>query len=439
MKNVYVALFCVTSFLICQEAAYAKTAFPPKLFLSANGLALSSFPSRQTLTHTIKVDRTRGKTPVTWTAVSNKPWLTVTASGTTGGTLMVTATPGQLKQDKLYLASVAVSTNGGDFTDTENLNVGFWVGSTDPSTVTLQQNALSIATNPVTPIAYVADASSSILEYNVYSGELVATLQNVAPTVGAMEVSSDGLTLFAADTTNYKIIALDAKNGKRIAAYSLGYPINSGFNMVYARPFGQPALYAAGGPIIAFPSGDTLASNLPADFIAVTPDGMKLFGVTVGESPGSLYNYSVGRNGDALAVEPIGSTRTNDDNCQDLAVSHDGGHVYPACGAPYEFDVYDGKTLAQVQTLPANPYPNNIEVDSNDDVVGGINGLYQQDDVYVFDQKGFSLGVVPTTSQSYEDGQQTAAMKVSGDTTRVISVTAAVYDSSQTLMFRNLP
>jgi hypothetical protein len=30
-------------------------------------------------------------------------------------------------------------------------------------------------------------------------------------------------------------------------------------------------------------------------------------------------------------------------------------------------------------------------------------------------------------------------MKVSGDTTRVISVTAAVYDSSQTLMFRNLP
>jgi hypothetical protein len=122
-----------------------------------------------------------------------------------------------------------------------------------------------------------------------------------------------------------------------------------------------------------------------------------------------------------------------------MAISPDGSHLYPACGAPYEFDVYDATTLAQVQTLPATNYPNNAVLDSNGDFVGGLNGIYDADDVYVYDPTGYLLGVVPTTSSSYYEGQGNDLMAVSGDSSRVISATGAVYNRNQTLMFRNLP
>ena len=117
----------------------------------------------------------------------------------------------------------------------------------------------------------------------------------------------------------------------------------------------------------------------------------------------------------------------------------DGSRIYPACGAPYEFDVYDGATLRQVQTLPAVPYPNNAVIDVDGNFVGGVDGLYETDDVFKFNRGGFLIGTVPTTSQSYSNGQGSNQMVVSGDATRVVSATESVFSPTQTLMFRSLP
>jgi hypothetical protein len=193
--------------------------------------------------------------------------------------------------------------------------------------------------------------------------------------------------------------------------------------------------------VIAVPSGETLASLLPLGFIAVTPDGEKLSAVTVGDSPATLSSYALQLKNDQLSIKFVRQGGIQRDNCQDIAISADGKHVYPACGgpAPYVFPVYDWKTQTLLQVLDANPYPNNIELDQADRVIGGLNGLYQLADIYVFNQKGDRVGTVATTKESYDWGQQNAAVKVSGDGTRVISVTAAVYNPSQTLMFRSLP
>jgi hypothetical protein len=428
-------LFCVVYCLLGHSSGYAGILSGPKLFVSPDGVALSSFPHRQNLSRSIRVDRTQGTAQMSWVATSNRYWLTVTNGGLTGGTLTVTANPYGLKPDREYVADVTVSTIGGDFTDTETLRVGFWVGSADPATVTHYQSATSIAANPVTPVAYVTDGGSSILEYNVYSGALIGTLQNVASTIGQMEVSSDGKTLFVADTTNNNILALNAETGAQLRSYSL----SAGYNMVYARPYGQPALFISGGPIMAYPSGEILANNLFGGLIAVNANGQKLFGVDAGVSPGTLYNYFVGLNKGKLVVNPITSARLNASNCEDLASSRDGSRVYPACGSPYEFDAYDGTTLAFVQTLPANAYPNNAEVDAKDRFIGRINGIYAPNDVFVFSHEGFSRGVVPSLPVSSEQGfgQLATLMKVSGDTTRVISIIDG--PSEQTLAFRNLP
>ncbi len=418
----------------------------PKLFLSADGVALSSVPGKKVLKRSIEVTRTTGRIAAAWTASSDQSWLTVTPSGATGDKLTVQASTNGLSPDQAYTANVTVSTDDG-FTDSETLHVGLWIGSSAPATVEVQQNALSIATNPVLPYAYVSDGGSSVLVYNVYSGKKAATFKNVAPSVGYMDVSSDGGTLFAADTTNAKIVAVDAAAGTVLGSYAVGYPIDSSFNMVYARPYGQPALYLAAngngaGGVIAYPSGNALISggfDGGGSFMAVTPDGRSIYTLMTFTSPGSLYGYSLSANSKGFRLKPTGSQRIEGENCEDLAVSRDGKHVYPACGAPYEFDVYDGKSLLQVQTLPANPYPNNAEVDTFDNFVGGLNGLDAPDDIFVYNQKAKSLGDVATTDYSEEEGQQPASVKVSGDSTRVVSSTNYVFNHTQVLIFRSLP
>jgi hypothetical protein len=434
MKFAFVAaLLCAGSVAVLGGTPAAALSFPTKLFLSQDGLGLVKVPGHRMLTKTIQVTRTAGHAAASWTASSDQPWLSVTPSGTTGGKLKVTADVNGLAADQFYSANVTVATNGADFTDSETLHIGLWIGSTKPGLVELQQTVASVATNPVSPIAYVTDGGSSVVEYNVYSGAIVGTFKKVAPTIGDMEVSSDGATLFAADTTNYKIVALDANTGAVLGKYAIGSSLSYGQNMVYARPFGQPAIFASGGPAIAYPSGDKLVDSIPNLALAATSDGHELFGVTIGESPGTLYSYSLKLKHDALTMSANGNTIINGENCQDLAVSLDGKHVYPACGAPYEFDVYDGRTLGQVQTLPANSYPNNIEIDQNDRVIGGLNGLYDQYDVYVYSQKGRLIGTVDTTDESYY-GSDSYTMKVSGDGGRLISVASSGY-----LMFRSLP
>ena len=446
MKSVRIAAAACAGLLtlVCAAPGFAG-ALAPKLFLSADGVALSSTPGKSVLTRSIEVDRTTGRAQAAWTASSDQSWLSVTASGTTGGKLTVQADTTGLTADQEYTANVTVSTGDG-FTDTETLHVGLWVGSSTPVTVEVQQNALSIATNPVLPYAYVSDGGTDIKVYNVYSGTVVTTFHNAAPAIGYMDVSSDGATLFAADLPDAKIVALDASSGAVLGRYKVGYAIDSTFDMVYARPYGQPALYLSpngngDGGVIAYPSGDTLLSGGfggGGDFIAVTPDGKGVYTIQNFTSPGSLYAYSLSASSKGISLKPLGNARISGENCQDLAVSRDGKRLYPACGAPYEFDVYDSKSLTQVQTLAGNSYPNNAEVDTFDNFVGGLNGLDDPYDIFVYNPKGRSLGNVATTDASEGEGQQPAAVKVSGDSTRVISATWKVYNSNQTLIFRSL-
>jgi hypothetical protein len=437
MKRRYpAALLGAASIFAFAVSADAATVFPPKLFLSADGVALSSFPSRNTLDQKLVVARTQGKVPVTWTAASDQPWLTVTASGTTGQALKLHANPHGLAKDQPFLANVTVSTSDADFADTETLRVGFWVGSTDPTTVMhrLRQTATSIAANPVEPVVYMTDGRGSVQAYNVYSGAPAATLNNIAPAITTLDVSSDGRTLFALNANTNKLAAVDLATGAVLHRYAIKSS-NYGSGMAYARPFGQPALFTAAGPVIAYPSGDVLATG-PAggDAVAATPDGSKIFRVTLGDSPGTLSAYSAGLSNGELTLTRTGSTYINGENCQDLAVSHSGAHVYPACGAPYEFDVYSGKTLTQVQTLAATDYPISIEVDAFDRVVGGINNTDAATDAYVYNQRGDSLGGVPNTGIDEQPG----LLKVSGDGTRVLTA-MQTWGNLPYLVFRSMP
>jgi hypothetical protein len=165
------------------------------------------------------------------------------------------------------------------------------------------------------------------------------------------------------------------------------------------------------------------------DFVTATPDGKKVFSMLSSTSPGSLYGYSVKPSNGKLVLTSLGEITLPGSNCQDVAVSADGKHVYPACGAPYEFDVFSGTTMQQVQTLAASNYPNNAEIDANDSFYGGITNGQSPDDVFVYNQKGHSRGNVPVAPGCALQG---ATVKISGDATRLVAAC-----ESGGLAFRN--
>ncbi|MDD5271461.1 MAG: hypothetical protein PHU14_01955 [Methylovulum sp.] len=433
-----VTLLPTPSFAASASDATA-TAFPTRLYLSKAGVALSAFPSHPNLTRTLNVMRTVGSTSVSWTASSNQPWLKVTASGTTSGMLTLQANTKGLNKDQLYLATITVSTAANsEFADTQSLPVSLWIGAQSPTNVDFKRTVTALATNPVLPYVYVSAGGSTIDVYNVYTAKLVTSFPHIAPTVGALTVSGDGQFLFAADYTNYRIAKLNAVNGTKLSQFNIGQKIGPGFSMVYARPFGIPAIYPAGGKIFSVETNTPLTSTpLTKGFIAVTPDGRNMYSVDLGISPGTLTGYKVTDNGGSLKVASFGSSFISGENCQDLAVSDNGAHVYPACGYPYEFDVYSGKTLLQVQTLPAAPYPNNAEIDAKGRFVGGIDGIYEAYDVFVYGQNGYAISKVATVPDQYANGQNSNVLAVSGDTSRVISATNPVF-GKPIILFRNL-
>lgn len=427
----------------------------------SNGVALSQFPSTSRLSAALSVTRAGGITKRCWTASSDSKWLTAKPSSTALNSLELSANPAGLATDTAYVANVTVR-NSAAPNGTTTIRVGLWVGSADPGVVTLSQAASAIAANPVEPFAYVGTGSSAVQVYNVYSGALVTTFPAVAPTVGQLVVSSDGKTLFAADTTNYRIVAVDAVTGAAIRSYPLIGPIASDFSFAYAQPFGRGTLFAYGQPALDVATAHIMSvpvavsSPLTDPLLAATPDGTKLVllarGCCGGGGSNVLYTLSVSSLNGQLAIAQTGSggPASYSTNCVALATSPSGSRLYPACNnsqSPTQtFVVYDGQSLAQVQTLPAPATPNNAAVDSNGDFVGGVSlanpfGPPAGDDVYVYHPSGFLVGGVPTTAQSASSGQQANTLAVSGDATRVVSVApASPYTGAPaTLMFRSLP
>lgn len=421
-------------------SAAVSTAWP-RFFVAQDGIALSQFPSRSRLEAAVGVRATQPvATPGRWRASSSAAWLSVTPHGRTGQPLHLTADPMGLATDTLHTATITLrGTPGSSVVGSISMHVSLWIGSSDPGNQTINSDAVSLVANPVEPWVYVSDGSSNIDVFNVYSGRLVKSFTGVASSVGQLQTSSDGAKLFAVDTTNYRIVAVNAISGRILKLYALAGPINGDFSFAYARPGGVPTLFAPGQAAIDVATGNQVSSPLTGGFfydpfITSTADGSHLAVLERGLSPGSLYSYTVASDNGHLTITQVNGSMIAGENCPDVAISPDGSRLYPACGWPYEFDVYDFASLNQIQTLTATNYPNNAEFDSDGDFVGGLDGIYNPADVFVYDVSGYSLGTVPEIE--YAQSQGAALMQISGDSTRVIS---GMSDPSGQLMFREMP
>lgn len=385
-----------------------------------NGVTLSQFSTVGKLSHTVDVLDSYGLTSTNWDAVSSENWLTVTISGTTPGSLVLTADPTSLSDDTLYTATVTVTSPDSVIENTEVINVGFWVGSTDPElSATIAATYSDITSDPVRPYVYLHNGGSDIDIYNVYTQELVDTISGIGTTLGDMEVNSDGSYLYVADTTDSSVTYIDLNNTANRTKWISSDDMMSGFTL--ARTSGKDLLLSGRGNVYDVATGteyDTLnfAYYYGYSFMDVSLNGNRFCRMGTGTSPYGLSCYSInfGSYQDEVLITLIGSVpHGTGSNGKDVAVNKDGTIAYAAGGAPYVFTKINIDTMSVLVNLEATPYPTAVEIGPDDALHGATSTSYGPTDLWVYENDD-SLRTSAYVS-GYADNILDRGLAVSGD------------------------
>jgi hypothetical protein len=249
-----------------------------RLYPEYDGIALSSFPTRSRLTRAIKVLSSRDRANVPWTATDDQPWLTVTPSGVTGGTLTLTADPNLVpSMNESHIAMVTLASTDPTIERTEKVRVGIWVGSSDPLVHTTTpalpgQGSRALVVNPVEPFVYTVSFSGTlpfdsdaIRVFNAYTGAQVGAAIDLPGTeISSLGVSSDGRLLFALDHTSETVFVINAATGAPITTYDSSFSTGAPHGFLSVRPNGHPVIWT--------PAGDVFDSETH-ERIAMTVDG----------------------------------------------------------------------------------------------------------------------------------------------------------------------
>ena len=402
-----------------------------RLLVPDDGVALAKTPGLSNLSRTINVKDNFGLV-TNWSASANQPWLSVTPSGTTPGALVLTADPTGLTLDRFYNATVSITSPDSTVENTATINVGFWVGSATPtSPSTISGMFTHVVADPVRPYAYAHSGGKDIAVYNVYTGALVRTIAAVADKLGKMTVSSNGSRLFVVDDVRFTLVSINLDSDTRETPWPSG-ATKAGLSLAYARSNDMGLVFTGKGGVFRADTGVKLAQTFGAniyndsDIPAASKDGTRLCHVNTGISSYTVtcyplfYKYSTGG---AVFGLPKSGTFNIGGNGSDIALNADGSRVYVAAGAPYEFSAYDAATteltMPVVQVLPANPYPNSIEIAANGYIFGGTftpGSSAGYPNVWIYNSAGTQY--ITFSTNELERGQ----LAVSGDSLRMITL-----------------
>jgi DNA-binding beta-propeller fold protein YncE len=306
----------------------------------------------------------------------------------------------------------------------ETIRVGFWVSSADSNpTDTLNLTYTELATDHIRPLVYMHDGGSNIDVYNVHTSAFVRTIPNVGAQLGDMEISSDGSYLYVADLTNYDIVPVNLDTDAVDSPIDLAGA--GSLWLAYGRTQGKSLLFSSTGLILDPDTGSAFATTFLAGYNsgsmpAISQNGEKVCGVRLGVSPYTIECYDIdysAKNGGALTLTSLGTARPGS-NAKDLALTQDGSRVYVASGAPYNFVGIDTDTMVQDQTLPANAYPNCVEIGSNNLLYGGAFSWYGPLDLWVYSFTGIEQSSYYISG--YADEIRDRQLVLSGDGLRII-------------------
>jgi Viral BACON domain len=240
-----------------------------RLVASENGVAFVKTPTAawNGLTRTVTVTDNFALNTA-WTASSNQSWLTVTPSGSSGGSLTLTANPAGLTLDQYYAATISINTSDVSVSGPEQIRVGFWVGSTTPAApVVLGGTAASfdsVVGDPIRPYLYAHEQNATQLRvFNTYTGAELAPIPGVPAQSRDMVASSNGDTLFVSAWLQRQLIPVSLLNhsiGTTMQSPQLypGLPLD---HFRYVRLNGAGVIMSSIGDAFLESNGSVLGSN----------------------------------------------------------------------------------------------------------------------------------------------------------------------------------
>lgn len=374
-----------------------------RLVPSTLGVAFTKLADRSVLARKVAVHSTLGRTDVPWSARSNCAWLTVTPSGNTGGTLELTADPTGLPLGITQVATVTLVSSDPTVENQPTLRVGLYISDATAGTITLDTMPEFLATSPVEPLVALSSGNSTTVELvNVFDGTVAARIPSAAAKPGAVAFSEDGRHLFVYDQTNMAVNQFDLQNGTRLAVYNASNGGGSGRGIIQFHPNGHSMLVTPSGQMYDLESGS-------ATHCAVVPMAGSAFSLKASPDQSLLLSHSGGLTrvtrsaleGGKVVVESRQGAGTAEGRDGEACFSASGDRIYTASGAPYDFPATSLATLTVVQRLPGGPYPNAIQSSWNGLVIGGIDGYYDGNDIWIYDgPTGVNLGMLSSNARS---------------------------------------
>lgn len=363
-----------------------------RLVVTASGVGLSSIAgaAQPVLTRTVQVLSAIGRTDVPWNASSDSAWLTVTASGTTGGNLVLTANTNGIPLDITQFANVTITSTDTTVENSQTIRVGLIVSNTVPVATTVSLTPNMLAASPVEPIVAIGTGGTSVGIYDVNSGVLLRTLSSVAAATGALMFSEDGRTLFVLDTTNTRVTAVDPSTGAIGTIYDASPQAAfgaAGTGLAVMHPNGYAMLFTPNGHAYdlatgtAMPSSSDLAGVLMSEAYSSTPDQTLLAGV-IGYA--SRMVRSALNGGTLVITRNVFTPNTAGGADGQSCFSANGDRIYTASGYPYNFPATSLATGQLVQTLPGTNYPDSMQCSWNGIVIGGVDNTISANDIFVY-------------------------------------------------------
>jgi hypothetical protein len=410
-----------------------------RIVVGAAGVGLSSSPApaRSVLTRAVPVFSSIGRNDVPWQASSDQSWLDVTASGSTGQSITLTADPSGLAADQTHFATVTVTSTDPLVENDETIRVGLHINSAEPTTVVSAITAQYVVTSPTEPVVFLNNGGATVTGYDVYTGATVRTFTGNVADAGQMTMSGDGQRLYVYDSTNIRVVELNAVTGALIRQYSATttYGTPNGRGMTFFRPAGYSILVLPSGRMVDV---DTQAEYQPENFTA--PMNAMSFTSSIDSTmlvghAGTIYRARrTALAGGSISATYLMNPGTAQGRDGQACISSDLQTVYTASGAPYNFPGTNIETGQRTQTLPGSNYPNSMLCLWNGVVVGGINGYYNNVDVWVYDgPSGQELAQLSSAAAtSYRDLLH-RGMAASADATRLITLSQSTYNPDRGL------
>ncbi|WP_156362553.1 hypothetical protein [Xylophilus sp. Leaf220] len=276
-----------------------------KLLVSEAGFALTSTPNLSRLTGAINVTDNLGATG-RWQAQSDQPWLKVTPSGDTGGTVQIEADPIGLPANTISYARISIASPDPTVVAPQPVAVAVWKGAdlTREFAVKLpkQSGYGRPVFDPIRPHFYLSrqhSAGGVIDIVNVYTGVFVGTLTAGGANFERMIVSPDGNFLYAVDAAKSQLRVFDLRVGQLIDSWPLSSPTAgltlASVDLLYARPNGVGVIVVTTGEIFRASDGKLLIGdmvNAPTSFLA---SRMGIDGSLIAGSLDGTRIYATGR------------------------------------------------------------------------------------------------------------------------------------------------